>query len=253
MRMTLVAFAVLASTHAGAQPAPDANGSPDDAKARAKTFYDEGTKRYDLGQYAGAVDAFRTAYGLLPEPLFLFDIGQAYRQLHDCENARSSYKSYLRNSPTADNRVKVEQFIVELDECVRKRDEAREVERRLALTHAPPPPPPARDYRLWVVGIITAASGLVVAAGGVYFSFDAADHARSLEQACLFGCDAADVIDIDTAGHDARRNAIVLYTVGGVALAAGVGMMLWATLRVPETVIVTPTPGGVTVSKTVRF
>jgi tetratricopeptide (TPR) repeat protein len=251
MKVTLVVAVLITSAVAGAQPAPDASTPSPEVTARAKAFYDEGTKQYDLSQFATAVDAFRKAYDLLPEPLFLFDIGQSYRQLHDCENARSSYKSYLRNLPAADNRAKVEHFIADMDECVRKRDEAREAERTLALRKATPP---ERDHRLLIAGLITGATGLAAAGGGVYFSIDASNQARHLEQACIFGCDAVDVAAIDAAGHDAGRNAVLLYVVGGAALAAGVGMIVWTTMHAdPESVIVTPTPGGATISTAVRF
>ena len=49
--------------------------------------------------------------------LLLFDVGQAYRQLHDCDNARSYYSYYLRVQPTADNRKQVERFIADMEAC----------------------------------------------------------------------------------------------------------------------------------------
>lgn len=260
MRAVFVLAVIVLGAQARAQPALEPAPPTEAAKARAKVLYTEGTKQYDLRDYEAAIESFRKAYDLLPEPLFLFDIGQAYRQRHDCENARSFYKSYLRNLPAADNRAKVERFIADMDDCVRQKDNDREAERRRlqqAKDQMPPitvvsPPPQYR--RLFVAGIITAAAGVAVAGGGVYFSIDAANQARHIEQLCVSDCEAANVSAVDQQGKSSDRNAIGLYAIGGAALATGVGMIVWATLHAdPESVTVTPTPGGVTVSTTVRF
>ena len=118
-----------------------------------KELYARGTKHYDLGEYAAAIDSFRASYDLVPQPLLLFDIAQAYRQLRDCGHARTFYKSYLRNLPAADNRDKVERFLADMDACVATTE--RE--------HSANPPAPRevvpRSRALLVGGLVTSITG----------------------------------------------------------------------------------------------
>jgi hypothetical protein len=234
---------LIASSVARAQPASD-------DEARAKAFYVEASRHYDLREYAVAIEGFRRAYTLVPDPLFLFDIAQSYRQLHDCENARGFYKNYLINAPTADNRDKVEAFIVELDACVAQEEQQRA---RQPVDHPAPvaPPAPSPHTTLKIAGLVTAGVGVALVGAAVYYSFDAADKSRKLEELCAGGCSAGDTLSLDLAGHDAGRNAVVLYVVGGAALAAGAVMFGWASLDEP--VAITPLPGGAAVSTRVRF
>jgi hypothetical protein len=234
---------VLLVSVARAQPASD-------DEARAKTFYIEASRHYDLREYAVAIEGFRRAYTLVPDPLFLFDIAQSYRQLHDCDNARGFYKNYLINAPTADNRDKVEAFIAELDACVAEEEQQRarqHVDKPVPVT----PPPPAPHTTLKIAGLVTAGVGAALVGAAVYYSFQAADKSRQLEELCAGGCSAADTLALDLSGHDAGRNAVVLYLVGGAALATGAALFGWASLDEP--VAITPLPGGAAVSTRVRF
>jgi tetratricopeptide (TPR) repeat protein len=260
--ITLVTFGALLAI-AEAQPSEVAPAG-DDVTGRAKSEYEAASRHYDLREYAAAIASFRKAYELLPEPLFLFDIAQSYRQLHDCESARGFYKTYLRNLPTADNRAKVEAFITEMDECVRAQP-SHVVDAPTLAPAAPaasvaqvapvaPVAPVARPTsRLQIASIVVGLTGVAIAGVGIYFSSDAADQAHQVELLCAGGCAAADVAELDRAGHDANRNAILSYAVGGTAIAAGITMLLWSTLHTDEVITLTPTPHGATVGAAVRF
>jgi tetratricopeptide (TPR) repeat protein len=65
----------------------------------AKTHYTEALKRYNLGEYANALDEFKTAYLATPDPAFLFNIAQCQRQLGLFDDAAKSYQAFLRESP----------------------------------------------------------------------------------------------------------------------------------------------------------
>lgn len=239
--MRRLALVCLFAATAHAQPA-------DDATARAKALYDEGSKHYTLGEYREAVGKFRAAYDLLPDALFLFNIAQSYRQLNECDQARTFYKSYLRTEPTADNRDQVERFITAMDECVKKKD----AERDAALRAQQPTIVTRADHAgLRIAGYVTGAAGLLMLGGGVYFSLDARDQAREVENLCSEGCTTSDIAAIDRKGLDSERDAIILYVAGGAAIAAGIGMVVWARMKDRESVVVTPTPNGV--SAAVRF
>ena len=213
-----------------AQPAP---------AERAKTFDASAQAHYDLREYAAAVADYRRAFEALPDPLFLFDIAQAYRQLHDCDNARAFYRAYLRDLPGADNRSKVETFITEMNAC--------------AHDAIAPAPAPGRRGTFYA-GVAAAAVGLAVVGTGVYFSFQAGDRAHDLELQCATSCDGSAVASIDRAGHDANRDAIISYVAGGAAAAVGVALIAWSLHASDEpAAVIVPVPGGAAGSITVRF
>jgi tetratricopeptide (TPR) repeat protein len=218
------------------------------ATDRARAADAAGRAHYELREYQEAIRDYRSAYEALPDPLFLFDIAQAYRQLADCGNARAFYRNYLREQPLADNRAKVEQFIAEMDACVATPPASRDV-----VIVMPPEPPPPRRRAARRAGLIVGAGGLALLGLGTYFAFAAADKAHQLELACAGGCMGGAVAALDRAGHDADRDAIVTYSIGGAAVATGVALVMWSALaRGPEPVLA-PTRGGATVSLRTRF
>lgn len=239
-----------------AQPEPSADGG--DVEAHAKAFFEAASKAYEAKDYANAVENFRKAYALLPDALFLYDIAQSYRQLHDCENARGYYRSYVRIAPTADNRDKAQRFLDEMEACYRN-EHAGEVTTGTTGTtgtarRADKPAAATGSHgqaNLRLAGIVTGIAGVVGVGVGVFFSVDAANQASDLQAACAHGCNAGDVLPIDEAGRNAQTGAIISYVIGGAAIAAGVGLYLYSQ-RV-EPVVVTPVPGGATVSTMVRF
>src|SRR5262245_5551211 len=117
MRRAIVVLLLLAGT-AAAQSAQE--------QAQAK--YLEGKSHYDLAEWELAIDSFKEAYRLDPDPLFLFNVAQAYRMKHDCDQALTFYKTYLRESPDAYNREKVEKRIEEMQACAKTEPEPEPVQ-----------------------------------------------------------------------------------------------------------------------------
>jgi len=105
----LVAFATVAAV-----PAPASAGEKED-RAAAKEHYVKGKTHFDLGEFADAALEFKAAYKLYPQPVFLFNIGQCYKNLGDSKNALFFFKSYLTNAPTAPNKKEVEGLVAELE------------------------------------------------------------------------------------------------------------------------------------------
>jgi hypothetical protein len=62
--------------------------------ARAQQLYERGVSAYDEGEYDRAIRAFEESYRLIQEPLLLFNIGQAYRLMGNCEKALDYYQRY---------------------------------------------------------------------------------------------------------------------------------------------------------------
>src|SRR5439155_24721837 len=78
-------------------------------------LYQSDTAPYDLGEYPAALDEYKQAFRLRPDPAFLFNIGQCYRKMNQPEEAALAYRSYLREAPEARNRAEVERAIEEMD------------------------------------------------------------------------------------------------------------------------------------------
>lgn len=234
MKLALLLCLATSVVHADDKPALT---KPDTSKIEA--LFDEGTKRYDLGQWDAAIASFRQAYALMPDPSFLYNIAQAYRQKHACRDSSAAYKAFLRNAPDED-RAKVEQFIKELEPCVAREEEnARRLVPQRVL-----PAGPAWPRTLRWSGYATAGVGVALGGAGVLFSLRARRASSDFEEACRNDCEAGTELDkIEQRGKDADRNAKIFYAVGGVAVVTGV--VLWAIgRRAEERLTITPTAGG---------
>ncbi len=110
-----------------------------DAKAR----YMSGQSHYNLNEFSEALQDFKEAYRLHPDPAFLFNIAQCERQLGEFDEAIKFYRSYLRNKPDASNAREVQRKIDELkglSEAKRKSKEGAPQSVIPPTTMAPPPP-----------------------------------------------------------------------------------------------------------------
>jgi tetratricopeptide (TPR) repeat protein len=100
-----------------------------DAGAEAKKHFEEGTKAYNLGEFNRAVTEYRAAYSAKPDPVFLYNIAQAYRLGGDLQQALFFYKSFLRNVPSAPIRKEIEERIAKIE---------AQMSQQKALATAPP-------------------------------------------------------------------------------------------------------------------
>lgn len=87
-------------------------------KAAARQAYLEGSKYYDLNQYAEALESFKRAYWNYEEPSFLYNIAQCHRALKHKSEAIEFYRSYLRKAPSAPNRDEVQKIIADLESAL---------------------------------------------------------------------------------------------------------------------------------------
>ena len=83
--------------------APTAPTSEDIAAARQ--HYKRAMVHYDLGRYDQAISEFQQAYEIKDDPNLLFNIAQAHRLAKHYGEALTLYRSYLRRSPKAPNRL----------------------------------------------------------------------------------------------------------------------------------------------------
>src|SRR6476659_2417176 len=99
---------------ARAQAAPADN-------AAAKEAFTEGERNFQLGKFDAAIEAYERAFGLDPQPAFLFNIALSHRRQYEIDGqidhlarARELYRNYLRLEPQATNRAGVEKLINDL-------------------------------------------------------------------------------------------------------------------------------------------
>lgn len=118
---------------AAALPAPE-------EAAQAKAHHEMGSRYYNLGEFDKAAEEYKEAYKIVPDPVILFNIGQAYRLGKNYERANFFYASYVRvvdvgQRAGAEARVKSLTAQMAAEESADKG--------RAAKPDAPPPPPPA--------------------------------------------------------------------------------------------------------------
>jgi hypothetical protein len=130
----------------------------------ARTRHEQGQKLYNLGKFAEAIVEFEAAYQADPDPVYLFNIAQAYRldagkdldvRLAHIERATFFYRRYLDLAKDAPNRAEVEGRLAALSEervttVAAKQALADKLaaERAAAVKVVEPPPPPARPKRV---------------------------------------------------------------------------------------------------------
>jgi tetratricopeptide (TPR) repeat protein len=97
-----------------AAPARAATPSPADVKA-AHEWFDKGSVHHKLAEYAEAIHCYKEAYRLLAsEPIYLYNIAVAYRQLGDAANAVRYYELYLADDPDTPLKAEVEATLAAL-------------------------------------------------------------------------------------------------------------------------------------------
>lgn len=279
MKRAILLATVLLAVPVGAiaQPAK----SPEE---RAGELVDEANRHYNVAEYKEAIAAYKEAYKLIPEPLLLWNLAQAYRLAGDCTNALTFYKNYVREAPGGQFRAMADQRIPEMEACAKKappptgttdtppagstdtptdagdprlNDPLGDGRTPGEMGPAGPPenggnvaPPPSSGGSLRIAGYaLTGAGALGLVAGG-YFSLKARSLAGDAERACATECTGAELMDFDRQGDAADRNATIAYIAGGVMLAAGVATIV---ITRPSgerraSVALVPTPGGATAS-----
>jgi tetratricopeptide (TPR) repeat protein len=96
-------------------------------EATARQNFDAGERAYNLGEFAKAVELFKQAYDQWPEPAFLFNVAQTYRQMGDCKQALFFYKRVIalkeqdtKKPQRPQLKEEVEKRIGELEECMKR-------------------------------------------------------------------------------------------------------------------------------------
>lgn len=113
-------IAIFALLQLPALPALAGDVSPE-AQETARKTYQAGAEAYSEGRYKDAIDLFLEAARIAPNPAFSYNIGLAYEQLGDHDNALRWYRDYLRELPEAPDRADIEPRVREAEQRLRER------------------------------------------------------------------------------------------------------------------------------------
>jgi tetratricopeptide (TPR) repeat protein len=150
LRLLVIAVGLTVVTPAHAQ----------DDKAAAREAFREGTRLYDLADFAGALAAFKKAYLHYEDPALLFDIAHCYRQLGDKREALRFYRTYLRKAPTGDRAEEARRIVALLEATPDAPSPtiAAPAPRPLALAAPVATPAPRPLYKRWWVWTVAGAA-----------------------------------------------------------------------------------------------
>jgi tetratricopeptide (TPR) repeat protein len=113
--IVLLAASLVGSAQADAPSAEDL----------ARRHHDRGTTFYNLGQFEEAIGEYRKGYEQKADPVFLYNIAQAYRQLGQLDKALFFYRRYLSTAPVGPNRPQVVERIGALEQLIDAQERAR--------------------------------------------------------------------------------------------------------------------------------
>src|ERR1700761_5988465 len=87
-------------------PRAGADGQPVDA-TQARAHFAEGQRRYEAGDFAGALAAFQDARRVATAPELDYDVGRCWDQLGRVDDAILEYRRYVTEAPNAPNAAAV--------------------------------------------------------------------------------------------------------------------------------------------------
>ncbi len=101
----------------------------DCSESSAVVAFREGEAAYNNGDFAAAAIAFRRGFAEAPHldaksATYLYDLGQAYRQMGQCADASAAFKKFLALRPEVNMRADIEARIRELDACAAQQGSA---------------------------------------------------------------------------------------------------------------------------------
>ena len=234
-------------------------------KPAAEAAYKEGQAKYLAEDYGGAIERFNAAYKIEPDPVYLFNIAQAYRQWKKCREASEYFHRYLDEAHNPPNTEDVKKFIVEMDECAK----TQPAEPKPTPSPTPEPvkpveplPSPASPHAEGTshphrtLGIIVGAAGALLAINGIYFYTKVRDDEDRANGLCV-DCPAwtpeldASRKSADSDGHRDEKIMIGSFIAGGAAIGVGVVLMMLSSDSKESPVTIAPTRNGAMAS--IRF
>ena len=236
---------------------------------KAAVLFEQAQADYEAGKYQAAIELFQRAYELVHDPVYLFNLAQSYRKVLDCEQATVYYKKYLDEAPNAENKAKVQQWLVELEPCVERAQKEHEAarkleeierqkreddERRRRAAAAPRDTVVDAGGTYRIAAYVAGGVGAIGLGLGVAYSVAGGNAKDELAAKCKTTCnwDNPGVRGLDSDGQHDNTMATIGWIGGGVAVAAGAALYFYGHGRV-EHVMIAPAPGGATVGARLSF
>jgi hypothetical protein len=209
--------------------------------AKAAEHFDQGTRLYQVGEYARALAEFKAGHIEDPDPSFLYNIAQCHRQLGQSHEAVVIYRRFLSLSPDSPMRADIERKIRELEDRMRYQAVAEPPARSPAVVATAPPagvagasPPavserlkpapavrePTSHWPLWLGGALAVA----FAGGATGLALSTNRRFNDLREGCGVtpaGCSQGEVDEIRTRGWIING---LFALAGASALATGIGI-----------------------------
>lgn len=229
----------------------------------AGELFVKGQAEYNAGNYRAAIKLFEEAYGLVKDPVYLFNIAQSHRKLYNCVNATTYYQRFLAEATDLDPKARsqVTEWLAELRPCFEERQREQAKQERAAGAKGGDPAYPTADYRTRdrgrryrYAGYALGGAGVAAAIVAVVYGKRAGDISDELAEACAAGCEWTP--EREAREQDGERASLVStlgWIGGGAAIAGGVALYLYGRSRGTEQILVLPTSGGAAVSATFRF
>lgn len=252
-------------------------------KAEADKHYQLGKRHYNLNEWDEAIDEFKTAYKLFPDPVNLFNIAQAYRlKGKNCTAAAQFYANYQREEKNKKLRDSVTKVRKDMEACAatEKPDEPVTAPALpVPVDPQPPPPSPApimpgtptgenamrpigpsepvnpdpnRNRR--ILGYVAMGGGALLVAFGFGFTAQKNGFQSRLDTCDDFGCerDDDDPVELKDNVERARVNANASFGIGFTSIIVGGFLYMFSRKPTPDQrVTVMPARNGAAVQ--IRF
>jgi hypothetical protein len=128
---TLSAIVWLGAASGSAEPRSDGESvesseAPEESQAssareHAAVHFRRGIQLYQAKRYAEAFAAFLEARRIYPSPAFSFNLARSAERMNDTAKALRYYRDYLRESPNAEDRDAVSEFVQSLEKALASR------------------------------------------------------------------------------------------------------------------------------------
>ncbi|HWO24111.1 MAG TPA: tetratricopeptide repeat protein [Kofleriaceae bacterium] len=125
-------------TTGDAQPSSQAPVSTDTDRRAARKLVDEGIAAQSASHYDKAIELYQKAFALVPHPILLFNIAQAYRLASRSDQAMPFYERYLTLEPNGAQSTAARTILAGLyfNHALAQRNFGQEVEARESLERA---------------------------------------------------------------------------------------------------------------------
>src|SRR4051812_11899197 len=87
-------------------------------EAEGRRHWKAGQDLYAQKRFLEAAREFEAGYAVAPRPLFLLNIGHAYRRANELVKAKSAYEALLRLQPDLPQRTEVEGYIRSINDAL---------------------------------------------------------------------------------------------------------------------------------------